>query len=77
MVFISVSPPLCDGKTSAGAYRSQDAPVIGAQVADVLDVQLHVGGVPGVQRAVVVVFAGVRTARWDFWRVRESLSSRR
>jgi hypothetical protein len=66
MVFISVSPPLCDGKTSAGAYRSQDAPVIWAQIADILDVQLHIGGVPGVQRAVLRVFAGVRTVRWDF-----------
>jgi hypothetical protein len=63
MVLISVSSPLCDGKMSAGAYSSEDAPVIWGQIADILDVQLHTGGVSGVSVVVVVVFARVRTGR--------------
>jgi hypothetical protein len=46
-----------------GAYSSEDAPVIWGQIADILDVQLHTGGVSGVSVVVVVVFARVRTGR--------------
>jgi hypothetical protein len=62
MVSISVSSPLWDGKMSAGAYRSEDAPVIWTQIADILDVQLHIGGVSRSKSVVLAVFAGVLTA---------------
>jgi hypothetical protein len=46
MVFISVSPPPRTDRPGAGAYRSEDSPVVRRQIAHVLDVQLHIGRVP-------------------------------
>src|SRR5690242_1053072 len=36
------------------AYRCEDTPVLWGEVADILDVQLHVGGVSGAEEYVVV-----------------------
>ena len=62
-------------KDSAGAYRSEDAPVVCGQIADVLDIQLHgerlcdseslAGAVWGIRRglgATTIIFGGFSKA---------------